>query len=122
MVVLMPGISSSRISRSSIAMVQTSASTQTVLHPPGRRAAWLASMIDPFPGRFNATRRLHFIEAPDSVLFPPRSSFRRPIVKRPFRLEAPQARLVWIRHRVADAVIGYAPDDDADWKYGTDAA
>ena len=42
-------------------------------------------------------------------------------MKRPFRLEVPQARLDWIERRVADAVIGYAPDDDADWKYGTDA-
>lgn len=39
----------------------------------------------------------------------------------PFRLDVPQARLDWISRRVADAVIGYAPDDDADWKYGTDA-
>ena len=42
-------------------------------------------------------------------------------MKRPFRLDVPQARLEWIAGRVADAVIGYAPDDDADWKYGTDA-
>ncbi|MBU6267456.1 MAG: alpha/beta hydrolase [Sphingomonadales bacterium] len=39
----------------------------------------------------------------------------------PFRLAVPQARLDWITRRVADAVVGYAPDDDADWKYGTDA-
>ena len=43
------------------------------------------------------------------------------MMKRPFRLDVPQARLDWISRRVADAVIGYAPDDDADWKYGTDA-
>jgi microsomal epoxide hydrolase len=43
------------------------------------------------------------------------------IVKKPFRLEVPQSRLDWIARRVADAVIGYAPDDDANWKYGTDA-
>ena len=42
-------------------------------------------------------------------------------MKRPFRLEAPKERLDWISDRVANAVIGYAPDDDADWKYGTDA-
>lgn len=42
-------------------------------------------------------------------------------MKRPFCLEVPRARLDWIAGRVADAVIGYAPDDDADWKYGTDA-
>ncbi|WP_309140938.1 alpha/beta fold hydrolase [Novosphingobium sp. G106] len=42
-------------------------------------------------------------------------------MQRPFRLAIPQARLEWISRRVADAVIGYAPDDDADWKYGTDA-
>lgn len=42
-------------------------------------------------------------------------------MKRPFRLEAPKARLDWIADRVANAVIGYAPDDDDDWKYGTDA-
>lgn len=39
-----------------------------------------------------------------------------------FRLDVPQARLDWIARRVADAHIGYAPDDDADWKYGTEAA
>jgi pimeloyl-ACP methyl ester carboxylesterase len=43
------------------------------------------------------------------------------MVKKPFRLDVPQPRLDWIARRVADAVIGYAPDDDADWKYGTDA-
>jgi hypothetical protein len=43
------------------------------------------------------------------------------MMTRPFRLDVPQARLDWISRRVGDAVIGYAPDDDADWKYGTDA-
>lgn len=42
-------------------------------------------------------------------------------MKQPFRLDVPQHRLDWIARRVADAVIGYAPDDDEDWKYGTDA-
>ena len=42
-------------------------------------------------------------------------------MKQAFRLSVPQARLDWIARRVADAVIGYAPDDDTDWKYGTDA-
>ena len=41
---------------------------------------------------------------------------------KPFTLAVPQERLDWIARRVADAHIGYAPDDDADWKYGTDAA
>ena len=40
---------------------------------------------------------------------------------RPFILDVPQASLDWIAARVADARIGYAPDDDADWKYGTSA-
>ncbi len=40
---------------------------------------------------------------------------------RSFRLDAPQARLDWVARRVADAHIGYAPDDDVDWKYGTEA-
>lgn len=39
----------------------------------------------------------------------------------PYRLNVPQERLDWIARRVTDAHIGYAPDDDADWKYGTDA-
>ncbi|MCB2078335.1 MAG: alpha/beta fold hydrolase [Novosphingobium sp.] len=42
-------------------------------------------------------------------------------MKQPFRLDVPRDRLDWIERRVADAVIGYAPEDDADWKYGTDA-
>lgn len=40
---------------------------------------------------------------------------------KPFTLAVPQDRLDWIARRVADAHIGYAPDDDADWKYGTEA-
>ena len=40
---------------------------------------------------------------------------------RPWKLVVPQERLDWIARRVADAHVGYAPDDDADWKYGTDA-
>lgn len=40
---------------------------------------------------------------------------------RPWILSVPQDRLDWIARRVADAHIGYAPDGDADWKYGTDA-
>lgn len=39
----------------------------------------------------------------------------------PFHLDVSGDRLDWIARRVADAHIGYAPDDDADWKYGTDA-
>jgi pimeloyl-ACP methyl ester carboxylesterase len=38
-----------------------------------------------------------------------------------FKLDIPQSRLDWIARRIADAHIGYAPDDDSDWKYGTDA-
>lgn len=40
---------------------------------------------------------------------------------RPFILDVPQSRLDWIARRVAEAHIGYAPDDDTDWKYGTSA-
>lgn len=40
----------------------------------------------------------------------------------PFTLNVPQERLDWIARRVADAHIGYAPDDDVDWKYGTQAS
>lgn len=39
----------------------------------------------------------------------------------PFTVDPSRSRLDWIAGRVADAHIGYAPDDDADWKYGTDA-
>lgn len=42
-------------------------------------------------------------------------------MKQPYHLDVPQKRLDWIARRVREAVIGYAPDDDADWKYGTDA-
>ncbi len=41
---------------------------------------------------------------------------------RPFTLKVPHERLDWIVGRVADAHIGYAPDDDADWIYGTSAS
>ena len=37
-------------------------------------------------------------------------------------IQIPQDRLDRIARRVADAEIGYAPDDDAGWKYGVDAA
>jgi pimeloyl-ACP methyl ester carboxylesterase len=40
---------------------------------------------------------------------------------KPFTLDIPQERLDWIARRVADAHVGYAPDDDENWKYGTDA-
>ena len=43
------------------------------------------------------------------------------VMIRPYTLNVPKARLDWIASRVADAHIGYAPDDDADWKYGTSA-
>jgi len=42
-------------------------------------------------------------------------------MRSPFRLDVPQERLDWIARRVAEAQIGYAPEDDEDWKYGTDA-
>ena len=41
---------------------------------------------------------------------------------RPFTLDVPQERLDWIARRVADAHIGYAPDDETDWQYGTSAS
>lgn len=40
---------------------------------------------------------------------------------RPFSIDVPQSVLDRIAARVRDARIGYAPADDADWKYGTDA-
>jgi microsomal epoxide hydrolase len=40
----------------------------------------------------------------------------------PTRIDISQAILDRIARRVADAEIGYAPDDDRDWKYGVDAA
>lgn len=39
----------------------------------------------------------------------------------PFTIAVPQAKLDAIRAKVAAADICYAPDDDLDWKYGTDA-
>jgi pimeloyl-ACP methyl ester carboxylesterase len=44
------------------------------------------------------------------------------VVIRPYIVDVPQQRLDWIARRVADAHIGYAPDDDGvDWQYGTSA-
>jgi pimeloyl-ACP methyl ester carboxylesterase len=40
----------------------------------------------------------------------------------PARIDIAQPILDRIARRVADAEIGYAPDDDAGWKYGVDAA
>jgi microsomal epoxide hydrolase len=40
----------------------------------------------------------------------------------PTRIATSQEVLDRIARRVADAEIGYAPDDDRDWKYGVDAA
>jgi len=39
----------------------------------------------------------------------------------PFRVEIPQKKIDAIRTSLAAAEIGYAPGDDRDWKYGTDA-
>lgn len=41
---------------------------------------------------------------------------------RPFRIEAPQARLDHIRAKLAAADFTYAPEDDANWRYGADVA
>ncbi len=41
---------------------------------------------------------------------------------KPTRISIDQPILDRIARRVADAEIGYAPDDDASWKYGVDAA
>lgn len=40
---------------------------------------------------------------------------------RPFTIDVPQAVLDRIAAKLRDARIGYAPADDAQWKYGTDA-
>lgn len=40
---------------------------------------------------------------------------------RPFEIAVPQAVLDRIAGKVADSRIGYAPDDDSEWCYGTDA-
>lgn len=40
----------------------------------------------------------------------------------PARIEVARYFLARIARRVADAEIGYAPDDDAEWEYGADAA
>lgn len=39
----------------------------------------------------------------------------------PFTIDVPQAKLDRIAERLALSEIGYAPDDDRDWAYGTDA-
>lgn len=41
---------------------------------------------------------------------------------RPFRVETPQARLDAIRAKLAAAHFTYAPNDDADWRYGADVS
>ena len=41
---------------------------------------------------------------------------------RPYTLNVPQVRLDWISRRLAEAHVGYAPDDDNGWKYGTSAS
>ena len=41
---------------------------------------------------------------------------------RPFMITVPQSVLDRIAAKLGDARIGYAPADDAGWKYGTDAA
>ncbi len=40
---------------------------------------------------------------------------------RSFRIEAPQARLDRIAQKLALSEVGYAPADDAGWRYGVDA-
>src|SRR5215218_7321179 len=40
---------------------------------------------------------------------------------RPFEIAVPQAKLDHIQAKLALSQVGYAPADDADWKYGTDA-
>ncbi|ATE63958.1 epoxide hydrolase family protein [Rhizorhabdus dicambivorans] len=39
----------------------------------------------------------------------------------PFRIDIPQAKLDRIAAKLALSEVGYAPEDDADWRYGTDA-
>ncbi|WP_226949036.1 epoxide hydrolase N-terminal domain-containing protein [Rhizorhabdus wittichii] len=39
----------------------------------------------------------------------------------PFRIDIPQAKLDRIAAKLALCEVGYAPEDDADWRYGTDA-
>lgn len=39
----------------------------------------------------------------------------------PFRIDVPQAKLDRIAAKLALCEVGYAPADDADWRYGTDA-
>lgn len=40
---------------------------------------------------------------------------------RPFTIEVPQAKLDRIAAKLALSEVGYAPDDDSEWRYGTDA-
>jgi pimeloyl-ACP methyl ester carboxylesterase len=40
---------------------------------------------------------------------------------RPFQVNVPDAVIERIWRRIEDAKVTYAPDDDADWRYGTDA-
>ncbi|MEA1652902.1 epoxide hydrolase [Nitrospirillum sp. BR 11164] len=40
---------------------------------------------------------------------------------RPFTIAVPQGKLDWIAAKLALSVPGYAPADDQDWMYGTDA-
>lgn len=39
----------------------------------------------------------------------------------PFRIDIPQSKLDHIAAKLALSEVGYAPEDDADWKYGMDA-
>ena len=41
---------------------------------------------------------------------------------RPFRINVAQEKLDWISAKLALSHVGYAPADDAGWKYGADAA
>jgi len=41
---------------------------------------------------------------------------------RPFKIDVPEAKVQAIRSALAAAHRGYAPDDDENWKYGTEAA
>jgi microsomal epoxide hydrolase len=44
------------------------------------------------------------------------------IAPSPFRIELPDAKLEHIRDKLKQADFTYAPDDDADWRYGADVA
>ena len=41
---------------------------------------------------------------------------------RPFVIDVEQSTLDRIDRKLADSRIGYAPQDDRDWRYGTDAS